>query len=83
MLTSQGAEDIFDVLACYFPLVFTPPASDPNAVSREALAASLEATLTASPYFAPFFIPIALEKLSSTLRHVNSALIKYLQFWTP
>lgn len=33
----QGAEDVFDMLACYFPLVFTPPAGDPDAVSREAL----------------------------------------------
>ena len=60
------------MLVCYFPLVFTPPAADPDAVSRGALVASLEATLTACPLFAPFFIPIALEKLSSTLRLVNS-----------
>ena len=33
----QGVEDTFDMLACYFPLVFTSPAGDPDAVSREAL----------------------------------------------
>ncbi len=57
-----------DVLSCYFPLVFSPRPGDPDTVSREALAATLLAALTASPVFAPMFVPLALEKLTSTLR---------------
>lgn len=26
----EGAEELFEVLACYFPVTFTPPPNDPN-----------------------------------------------------
>lgn len=35
------AEDLFEVIACYFPLSFRPRTDDPNAISRELLATSL------------------------------------------
>ena len=69
MAALQGARDLFeDVLSCYFPLVFTARPGDPDTVSREALAEGLQASLTASPAFAPMFVPLALEKLTSTLK---------------
>lgn len=37
-------------------------------ISREDLAAGLEAALVAEPLFAPYLVPLACEKLSSTLR---------------
>ena len=65
----QGARDLFeDVLSCYFPLVFSARAGDPDTVAREALADGLQAALVASPAFAPMFVPLALEKLTSTLK---------------
>lgn len=42
--------------------------------------ASLEATLTASPLFAPMFVPLALEKLSSTLK--CEPLVECRREWT-
>jgi len=65
----QGARDLFeDVLSCYFPLVFSPRPGDPDTVSRDALAEALLAALTATPAFAPMFLPLALGKLTSTLK---------------
>jgi hypothetical protein len=30
LLSQEGAEELFEVLACYFPVTFTPPPGDPN-----------------------------------------------------
>ena len=56
------------MLSCYFPLVFSPRPGDQDTVSRDALAEALLAALTATPAFAPMFVPLALEKLTSTLK---------------
>ena len=56
------------MLACYFPVTFTPPPGDPNRITCAELAAGLEASLAAEPLFAPHLVPLAMEKLSSTLR---------------
>jgi DNA repair/transcription protein MET18/MMS19 len=67
----ESAEELFEVLACYFPVTFTPPPGDPNRITRAELAAGLEASLAAEPLFAPHLVPLAMEKLSSTLRCVD------------
>lgn len=38
-------------------------------ITRETLVEALEATFTATPLFAPLFIPLALDKLASSVRH--------------
>lgn len=40
-------------------------------ITRQDLAAGLEATLAAEPLFAPHVVPLACEKLSSSLRWVK------------
>ncbi len=29
-LSQESGEELFEVLACYFPVTFTPPPNDPN-----------------------------------------------------
>lgn len=61
------AEEMFEVLACYFPVDFNTPQDDPNAITRENLAENLSICLSASPAFAEFCVPLLLEKLDSNL----------------
>lgn len=152
----ESSEELFEVLACYFPIAFTPPPNDPNrcahglqlgaapsyskctldalpcaataslpvhavsparlparppaprlhitrvqlgvllllqlpssilttlgaaclpacpppacSITREQLAAGLEAVLAAEPRFAPHLVPLIMEKLSSSIRWVG------------
>ncbi|MEW5299353.1 MAG: hypothetical protein WDW36_002378 [Sanguina aurantia] len=59
---------IVETLSAYFPVTFTPPRNDAHRITRADLVAALQATLSASPFFAPFVLPLLLEKLSSTHR---------------
>lgn len=56
------------MLSCYFPVSFTPPPGDGRAITRGQLAAELQATLAAAPAFAPHVVPLAIEKLGSTVK---------------
>ena len=64
----EALEEAFDVVACYFPVSFTPPPGSPHAITRAQLVAALERALTSCPAFAPQLLPLLMEKLSSTLR---------------
>ena len=64
----QRAEELVDVLGCYFPIVYTPPADATGKITREELVAGVETALSAAPAFAPYVLPMLLEKLSSSLR---------------
>ncbi len=57
-----------DVLGCYFPIVYTPPADTTGKVTREELVSAVESALSAAPAFAPYVVPMLLEKLSSSFR---------------
>lgn len=61
-------EEVFEVMACYFPVDFRAPTQDPNRVSRDTLATALSPCLCASPSFGEFCLPLAMEKLDSSLR---------------
>ena len=63
--------DAFDALACYWPLVFTPPPPGANPLgpsepvhTRASLAASLRAALTCCPSFGPKAVPLFLGPLA-------------------
>lgn len=58
------------MVACYFPISFSPPPNNVHGITRQDLAAALQDALTCTPLFAPLFIPMLLEKLSSNLRYV-------------
>lgn len=55
-------EELFEVVACYFPIDFTPPSNDPHGITREQLVSLNRAALCASPLFAPLLLPLVLEK---------------------
>ena len=61
------SEEMFEIFACYFPIDFNPNKSDPDTITRDALAVKLSNCLVACPEFAEWVIPLALEKLESDL----------------
>ncbi len=64
----EHAEELVDVLSCYFPIVYTPPADAPGrVVGRQELASGVEAALAAAPALALHVVPLLLEKLTSSL----------------
>ena len=66
MFPGPMAETAFDVVACYFPIDFTPSAQeDVQDNLKEALTSGLRRCLTASPKFAKYCLPLILEKLQS------------------
>ncbi|XP_066156567.1 MMS19 nucleotide excision repair protein [Euwallacea fornicatus] len=60
-------EEMFEVLSCYFPVDFKPSQHDQHKISRESLADALCNSLTCLSDFGPMGVPLALEKLDSTL----------------
>jgi len=64
----EHAGELVDVLGCYFPIVYTPPADSKGKITREELVRGVEQALSAVPAFAPHVIPMLLEKLSSSFR---------------
>ncbi|KAL1460567.1 hypothetical protein WDU94_012544 [Cyamophila willieti] len=71
-------EEMFDIMACYFPVDFRPKENDSDAISREDLSNALMPNLTAKPSFAEFCIPLALEKLESDLKVAKLDSLKLL-----
>ncbi|KAG1659356.1 MMS19 nucleotide excision repair [Nymphon striatum] len=61
------AEEIFEIVSCYFPVDFEPPPNNPFGVTRNGLEIGLRKCLTASPKFAEFCIPLLQEKLESDI----------------
>ncbi|CAG2164351.1 unnamed protein product, partial [Oppiella nova] len=60
-------EDVFEVISCYFPVLFTPTPDDEYGITKEDLSYDLHRCFTASPHFSPFIFPLVLEKLESEL----------------
>lgn len=62
-MLERNAEELTDVLGCYFPIAFTPPPNDPHGITREGLAGALLGVMTASPVLAHHVVPLVLEKV--------------------
>ncbi|MPC17387.1 MMS19 nucleotide excision repair [Portunus trituberculatus] len=60
-------EELFEVVAAYFPIEFVPPRGDPYAIQVEDLVLGLRGVLASTPLFAPFCLPLLQEKLDSDL----------------
>lgn len=60
-------EEMFEVLACYFPVDFHPSPNDAASITRDALAQKLATCLCGSPEFASSCIILLLEKMESQL----------------
>ena len=61
------AEELFEVVSCYFPIEFTPSPKDPGSITKEELVLSLRNCLIATPIFAEFCLPLLLEKTTSSV----------------
>jgi DNA repair/transcription protein MET18/MMS19 len=61
----EHADAIFDVVACYFPITFTPPPNDKVGITKDDLIASLRKCFVASPSFAKPFLSLVFESVSA------------------
>ena len=61
------AQDIFDMVFCYFPITFRPPPNDPYGITAEDLKLGLRRCVAGSHLFAESAIPLLMEKLSSSM----------------
>ncbi|XP_019196982.1 PREDICTED: MMS19 nucleotide excision repair protein homolog isoform X1 [Ipomoea nil] len=76
------AEDLFEILGCYFPIHFTHSKSEDADIKREELSQALMLAFASTPVFEPFAIPLLLEKLSSDLPSTKVESLKYLSYCT-
>lgn len=60
---SQTLDELFDAVARYFPINFTPPKNDTNKITPELLHDLLRKCMLASPRTAHLFVTFLLEKL--------------------
>ncbi|XP_026674112.1 MMS19 nucleotide excision repair protein homolog isoform X2 [Ceratina calcarata] len=60
------AEDMFEVISCYFPVDYNP--SGTEGITRDDLAEKLASCLCAVPEFAEYCMPIILDKLNSSVK---------------
>ncbi|KAJ1931570.1 hypothetical protein FBU59_006663, partial [Linderina macrospora] len=60
------AEDLFDVVFCYFPITFKNRDDDPSAISPDALKKALRACIAGSPYFGELAIKPLVSKTTAT-----------------
>ncbi|KAJ2797582.1 hypothetical protein H4R20_005132, partial [Coemansia guatemalensis] len=67
----NNAEDLFDVIFCYFPITFKHRESDPSSISPESLKAALRAAITCSPYFGDMAIKPLIEKTTAASMSVK------------
>ncbi|KAJ2760039.1 hypothetical protein IWQ56_005584, partial [Coemansia nantahalensis] len=59
------AEDLFDVVFCYFPITFKHREGDPPTVSPESLKTALRAVITCSAHFGPMAVRPLVEKTAA------------------
>ncbi|KAJ2125787.1 hypothetical protein GGH12_002794 [Coemansia sp. RSA 1822] len=67
----NNADDIFDVVFCYFPITFKNREGDPSSISPELLKSSLRAAITCSAHFGEMAIKPLVEKTTATSQSVK------------
>ncbi|UJR33379.1 hypothetical protein I4U23_020827 [Adineta vaga] len=71
-------EELFEVVACYFPMEYKPKATSTEAeetITHEQLTLSLRNVLTSSDKFAKYCVPMLIEKLQSDIPSARLAAI--------
>lgn len=71
-------EEMYEVIACYYPIDFQPSPEDPAAVTRQELANALAPCLCAIPEFGENCMVLLVEKLDSSLRVAKIDSLKLL-----
>ena len=59
---SPSLEPLFDITACYFPVVFQPPKHDKFHITADQLRAQLQATLAGHAMFSQWLVPLLVSK---------------------
>ncbi|KAJ3276734.1 hypothetical protein HDV01_002787 [Terramyces sp. JEL0728] len=62
----KHAQELFEVVFCYFPITFRPPPDDPYGVTAEQLKELLRNVIASTSAFAKLAIPVLIEKLDSS-----------------
>ncbi|KAI9921212.1 hypothetical protein PsorP6_002384 [Peronosclerospora sorghi] len=73
-------QQYFDIVSCYFPIIFTPPPNDPYGITSEALILSLRNAFAASDLLAPLVLPFLLKKLATTVVEAKLDALQTLVF---
>ncbi|KAE9000052.1 hypothetical protein PR003_g19639 [Phytophthora rubi] len=73
-------QQYFDIVSCYFPIIFTPPPNDPYGITWEGLILSLRQAFAASDLLAPLVLPFLLKKLASTVVEAKLDALQTLVF---
>lgn len=76
----SARQQYFEVVSCYFPIIFTPPPNDPYGITSEGLILSLRKAFAASDLLAQLVLPFLLKKLSSTVTEAKLDSIQTLVF---
>ncbi|KAL5536863.1 hypothetical protein ACEPAF_686 [Sanghuangporus sanghuang] len=60
---SRHIEAMFNIIFCYFPITFKPPADDPYGITSDDLKTALRSCMSASPLFGELAVTLFLDKL--------------------
>eukprot|EP00127_Corallochytrium_limacisporum_P006652 Clim_evm31s232 gene=Clim_evmTU31s232 len=60
-------EELFEVIACYFPITFNPPPNDPRGITKQELIEGLRNAMSASMHFVPLITDLLQEKIESNI----------------
>lgn len=66
-----ASDAMFDVIGCYFPITFTPPANDPHHITQDELRGALRKAITAHPQVNAHLVPLLLDKMDDTTKAVK------------
>jgi DNA repair/transcription protein MET18/MMS19 len=69
---SAHADDLFDVIFCYFPITFVPPKNDPYGITTQNLKDALLKCISANGLLAKEAFPGLIEKLNSSAHSVKN-----------
>ena len=61
------AQKIFDSIACYFPITFSPPEDDPFGVTTESLISAIEGVFLSHKVLHPYVLPFLVDHLTDEL----------------
>lgn len=75
----EMAEELFDVISCYYPITFEAPPGDKFGVTGDGLRRELSAAFCATPAFAPFCLALLADKLSSSVGNTKVQCLKDLE----
>eukprot|EP00762_Andalucia_godoyi_P000219 ANDGO_02364.mRNA.1 MMS19 nucleotide excision repair protein homolog len=57
------AGDLWEILSCYFPIMFKPPKNDKIGIAPKDLRDGLRVAMASSPHFLPYLVPFMVEKM--------------------